>query len=35
MIEIKKEFDEENKEIVKVAESKKLEQRGKIIEEFV
>jgi len=32
---IKKEFREEEKELVKVAELKKLEQGGRIIEEFV
>ena len=32
---IKKEFGGEDKEIVKVAELKRLKQRGKIIEEFV
>ena len=33
--DIKKEFGEGDKESVKVAELKKLEQGGKIIEEFV
>ena len=35
MAEIRKEFGGENEESVKVAELRRLEQRGKIIEEFV
>ena len=35
LVEIKKEFSREDKEIVKVAKLKRLEQGGKIIEEFV
>jgi len=35
LADIRKKFGEENEEIVKVAELKRLEQRGKIIEEFI
>jgi len=35
LAEIRKEFGEEDKELVKVAELKRLEQEGKIMEEFV
>ena len=35
MIDIKKEFGEGNGETIKVAELRRLEQREKIIEEFV
>ena len=35
LAEIKKKFGEGDEEIVKVAELKRLEQEGKIIEEFV
>ena len=35
LTDIKKEFEGEDKELVKVAELKKLEQRGRTIEEFV
>jgi len=35
LAEIKKEFGEGNKETVKVTELKRLEQRGKTMEEFI
>jgi len=35
LAEIKKEFGEEDKELVKVAELKRIEQRGRMMEEFV
>ena len=35
LVEIKKEFEREDKEAVKVVELKMLKQRGKIIEDFV
>jgi len=35
LADIRKKFGEENEEIVKVAELKRLEQRGKIMEEFI
>ena len=35
LADIKKEFREEDKETVKIAELKRLEQEGKMIEEFV
>jgi len=35
LVEIKKEFREEEEELVKVAELRKLEQGGKMMEEFV
>ena len=35
MAEIKKEFGEGDEELVKVAELKKIEQEGRIMEEFV
>ena len=35
LADIKKEFGGEDKEIVKVVELKRIEQRGKIMEEFV
>ena len=35
LVDIRKEFGGGNEELVKVAELKKIEQRGKIMEEFV
>jgi len=35
LVDLKKEFRREDKEVVKVAELKKLEQKGKTIEEFI
>ena len=35
LVDIKKEFGDRDEESVKVAELKRLEQEGKIIEEFV
>lgn len=35
LTDIKKEFERENKETVKVTELKKLEQGGKMIEKFI
>ena len=35
LADIRKEFRERDKELVKVAELKRLEQRGKTMEEFV
>jgi len=35
LLELKKEFEGENKELVKVAKLKRIEQRGKTMKEFV
>ena len=35
LADIRKEFGEEDKELVKVAELKRLKQRNKIIEDFI
>ena len=35
LLELKKEFGEENEELVKVAELKKVEQGGRTMKEFV
>ena len=35
LLELKKEFEGEDKELVKVAELKRIEQRGKTMKEFV
>ena len=35
LVDVKKEFGEEDEKTVKVAELKRLEQRGRMIEEFV